>query len=79
MSDDTCPRCPDCDARDTMKVITTVPFMRVRDSGWEYLSNGRGMYVSQLATSLDDPNAYCRSRQEAKEKARKRGLRVEDA
>lgn len=75
---ESCPCCPECDSRDTMKVFNVAPAMRLRDMGWEYENNGRGRYISQLADGLRDPKAFCRSRTEAKEKARAKGYIAED-
>jgi putative FmdB family regulatory protein len=79
MRESVCPRCPKCDSRDTMKVFNVAPAVKCPDMFWEFEGNGRGRYISQLATKLNDPNAYCRSRQEAKAKAKARGMRVSDA
>lgn len=79
MHDDPVLRCPNCDSRDNQKVIVRAPLMRCRDAGWEYENGGRGRFISQLADKQDDPAAYCRSRDEAKEKARRKGMGVEDA
>jgi len=51
-----------------------------KDSGWEYESGGKGRYISQLASKPGDPNAYCRSREEIREKAKRAGFtQIQDA
>lgn len=49
------------------------------DAGWENENGGRGRYISQIAEKLDDRGAYCRSRTEALEKAKRRGFVAEKA
>jgi putative FmdB family regulatory protein len=54
----------------------------VRDdpTDWRGENGGRGRYITQLQTSIGakrDDHAYCRSRQEALDKARRRGDRAE--
>lgn len=49
-----------------------------KDSGWEYENDGRGRLCQQLG-SAKDAHAYCRSRQEFRETAARKGYRVENA
>lgn len=39
-------------------------------------NNGRGRYYSQLGDKPNDPKAYCRTREECREKAKRRGYQV---
>ena len=41
-------------------------------------NNGKGRYYSQLGDKPDDPRAFCRTREEAREKAKRRGFQVEN-
>jgi hypothetical protein len=50
----------------------------VKDSGWESENGGRGRLCNQLGNKKQ-ARAYCRSRQDFREKAARRGLKVEDA
>lgn len=67
--------CPCCREPRAVKVILQAPRARVPDSGWESENGGRGRLIPQLAArpDVDDPNAYCRSRTEAIEKAKRQG------
>lgn len=67
--------CPGCGCTRVVKVFISVPRAKIPDRGWEYENNGRGRYIGQLAPKADvvDPNAYCRSRTEAVEKAKRQG------
>jgi hypothetical protein len=50
------------------------------DMGWEGENGGRGRYISQLQREPGkegcDPEAFCRSRNEIEEKAKRRGMKV---
>ena len=73
------PKCPQCGSFLTHKIMSQ---MRARclDAGWASENGGRGRYIGQLANTIDkrDPNAYCRSRAELFEKARRAGCKVVD-
>lgn len=56
-----------------------VPVCRMPDMGWEQENDGRGRYITQLADGIGDQKAYCRSRTEAMEKAKRAGWTVRDA
>jgi putative FmdB family regulatory protein len=67
--------CPRCGCTRVTKVFRQVPPVRVPDAGWQFENNGRGRYIGQLAAKPDvtDPNAFCRSRTDAVEKAKRQG------
>ena len=73
-------KCPECKAKGFRRVILQAPLMKMPDAHWEDESGGRGRYIAQLAEKIGDPNAYCRSRNEIREKAKKAGFtKIEDA
>lgn len=79
MSDPCLTKCPHCGGR-VQKVILTAPGLSMPDMHWEDENDGRGRYITQLASKKQDPNAYCRSREEIREKAKKAGFtRIENA
>lgn len=55
------------------------PAFRMPGQGWEQENGGRGRYISQIALKQGDRGAYCRSRGEALEKAKRRGFEAEAA
>lgn len=77
--------CPDCGAKMQVDMSgwTHGPGGVVKDSGWESENGGRGRYIGQMADrqpwGKNDPNAYCRSRCDLKEKAKRRGSSVSEA
>lgn len=72
-------KCPKCGKRGLTRNITlSVHFHPPKDSSWENLNDGKGMYISGLGRRTDD-NAYCRSLHEATEKAKKLGKSYEIA
>ena len=70
--------CPTCGSRDIIKVFRSIPKAQIPDRGWESENNGRGRYIGQLAARADktDPGAFCRSRTEAIEKAKRQGWKT---
>lgn len=72
------PRCPECKSRNTEKIIVALPIVRASDIGWEHESGGKGRRIAQLAKHAKDETCYFRSRDEAKEAAKKRGFTVLD-
>ncbi len=64
--------CPHCKSKDTQHTFLSIARAYVLDRGWEAMNGGKGNYIGQLADkpNVKDPNAYCRSRREAIEKAR---------
>jgi len=69
-------RCPTCDRRVTRLIAMSVNFIRPPDMFWENENGGKGRYCGQLGRK-DDPAAYCRSRNELAEKAKRRGQTFE--
>lgn len=67
--------CPKCESRKVIKVFKTIPKAKTPDAGWSLENQGRGRYIGQLAAAPDktDPDAFCRSRREAVEKAKRQG------
>ncbi len=79
MHDDPSP-CPKCGAR--VEWVPSVPFVKpAPDMFWENENGGRGRYISQLQRAPGqgecDANAYCRSQNEAIDKAKRLGFKVE--
>ncbi len=83
---DTIERCPLCKSREFGKIFLEMPASKIFGSGWENENGGRGRFIdyiakqgttkSGLAYDTKDPNAYCRSPQEAIEKGKKMGLKL---
>lgn len=72
-------KCPQCGSRKFHRLISlSVALQPAKDQGWENLNNGKGMWISGLGKK-DDKNAYCRSLNEATEKAKKLGKQYEIA
>jgi len=69
--------CPQCGAM-AHKCVDLVS-VRPDIHSWSNENNGKGRYISQLQTSVGakrDEHAYCRSQQEAIDKAKARGFAV---
>lgn len=50
-----------------------IPTMRM-GADWSAENNGRGRRITQIATSETDQDCYCKTPQEAMDKAARRGL-----
>lgn len=75
--DEALKKCPECGSRKFQRQISlSVSFHGPKDAHWENLNNGRGMWISGLGKK-EDPKAYCRSLNEATEKARRMGKEYE--
>jgi putative FmdB family regulatory protein len=71
---DPCPkRCPTCRGKVDRVFNTRVAFIPPVDSSWHLENNGAGRYIGQLG-AIDDPNAYCRSRNLIPERAKRAGF-----
>ncbi len=72
-------KCPACGAM-AARVILTPPAGRMDPTDWQSENSGRGRYITQLQRTIGskvDNNAYCRTRQEARDKAEKLGCTSE--
>jgi putative FmdB family regulatory protein len=70
-------KCPKCGSRAfARQVAMNVHFISAKDEGWQLENNGKGRYIGGLG-KRDDPQAYCRSLNEAVEKAKKAGKSYE--
>lgn len=71
-------RCPECGGRNWGLTPTrvTAACHSPKDMFWENENRGRGRYIGGLG-KRNDPKAYCRSLDEAKEKARRAGKSFE--
>lgn len=71
--------CPLCGHDDVRTIITTdIRINPPADSNWEYEENGRGRYCPQLERDTRGKSnyAYCRSRYELIEKAKRQGAEI---
>lgn len=75
MKQDALSRCPVCKSKVFGRIITTVPRLKIPDSGWENENGGKGRWISQLGKE-SDRESYCRSRGEAVDKAKKQGFQT---
>lgn len=66
--------CPKCGAECAKVYFTSPALMQVDGGMWHDENNGRGRYIGQLADKPGDKRAYCHSRSEAMEKAKRRGF-----
>lgn len=75
MNDPPPKKCPRCGSKEIARIFAPgrIAFLPPKDSGWEHEGQGRGRYIGQLG-AVDDPNAYCRSRSEIPEKAKRLGF-----
>jgi hypothetical protein len=62
--------CPTC--KGEIARVFNQRFIPPADMFWENENNGRGRFIGSIG-GHKDPNSYCRSRLEAKEKLMKRG------
>lgn len=71
-------KCPKCGSKNWGLTPTVVlnGFRAPKDMFWENENKGRGRYIGGLG-KRSDPNAYCRSLNEATEKAKKLGKSYE--
>lgn len=72
----TCPKCGGW----ADKQVTVPGLVRDDPTNWASENGGRGRYITQLQQTLGskvDKNAFCTSRQEARDKAHRRGLVTE--
>lgn len=77
--DDAWTKCPECGTKGIKRQISlSVNLHKPKDQGWENLNDGKGMYISGLGRRTDD-KAYCRSLNEATEKAKRLGKSYEIA
>ena len=69
--DDALTKCPECGGKNFKRLLSlSVAVHKPKDSGWENLNDGKGMYMSGLGRRTDN-NAYCRTLHEATEKAKR--------
>ncbi len=68
-------KCPTCGGAAINRIFTPgrIAFIPPVDSGWENENGGRGRYIGQLGAA-DDPSAYCRSRSDIPERAKRAGF-----
>lgn len=70
-------KCPHCGSGNWGLTPQTGPrIIGPKDSGWQLENGGRGRYIGGLGKRTDD-RAYCRSLNEATEKAKKLGKSYE--
>lgn len=74
MSEDRLTACTRCGSKKFQRIITKAPAFMIDDMAWEQENGGRGRYISQLAEKQGDPNAYCRSKESVREKAKIAGF-----
>ncbi len=67
--------CPKCGRKDLERIFDRLVVHGSRDETFHSENNGKGRYIGQLAARPDvvDPNAFCRSQNEAIEKAKRQG------
>lgn len=68
--------CPECN-KSCRHVIITPPAGKVPNYDWSNENGGRGRRIPQLSAGKQDKSAYYRSRGEAMDAAKRRGLTVE--
>jgi len=71
--------CPKCKSKNVQTVITAdIRINPPADMFWEYEENGKGRYCPQLErdTAKKSDYAYCRSRYELIEKAKRQGAEI---
>ncbi len=76
MSEEHPTKCPKC--RNKISYVVSAPAVKsAPDMFWETENRGRGRYIGQLQQGLEkDPNAYCRSQNEAIDKGKRLGFKV---
>lgn len=73
-------RTPTCCKNFMEREVSHPQLVRSDPTGWSDENGGRGRYITQLQKTLGsrkDPDTYCTSRQQAIDKAHRRGDRVE--
>jgi putative FmdB family regulatory protein len=77
--DDAVSRCPTCGSKHFARQISlSVALHPAKDQSWENLNDGKGMFIGGLGKRTDR-HAYCRSLNEATEKAKRLGKSYEIA
>lgn len=76
--------CPTCGA-DMHRVLTPTAYKQAPDFTWAFENGGRGRYISQLqekpmgGSLTPDKEAFCRSRNELLDKAKRKGFKISTA